>query len=178
MNQQYEIHTTMEREDFRNFLYLITFRKNPSVLVAILLMSVFLSFFVSFFTGGFQLGNFLIITFFMFLVTSSTLCLRLESKVKKKYSISNEKNLKKDQTITLTDTSIEATNRSSDGSTIVSYEDFYELWETKQYLFFYFTKDLCSLIRKQDIAKENKDELFDFLRNKLGEKFKELKDFK
>lgn len=175
MNQQYEIHTTMEREDFRNFLYLITFRKNTSVLVAILLMSLFLSFFVSFFTGGFQIGNFLIITFFMFLVTSSALCLRLESKVKKKYSISNEKNLKKDQTVILTDTLIEATNRSSDGSTTVSYEQFHELWETKQYLFFYFTKDLCSFIRKRDIAEENKDELFDFLRNKLGEKFKELK---
>ncbi|MSS64803.1 YcxB family protein [Velocimicrobium porci] len=172
MNQQYQINTTMEREDYRNFLYLITFRKNPSVLLAILLMSFILSFFVSFFTNGFQIKNFLIITFFMFLVTISTLCLRLESKVKKKYSISNQQNLKKEQTITLFSDSIEATNRNSDGTTIISYNDFYEIWETRNYLFFYFSKDLCSLIRKQDIDKTQANEIIYFLKSKLGNKFK------
>lgn len=172
MNQLYQINTTMEREDYRNFLYLITFGKNPSILLAILTMSCFLSLFISFFTNGFQIKNFLIITFFMFLVTISTLCMRLESKVRKKYGIANKENLKKEQTVILFDNSIEATNRSNNGTTVVSYEDFYEIWETKNYLFFYFSKDLCSLIRKQDIDKVQSEEILQFLKSKLGEKFK------
>lgn len=172
MNEKYKITTTMEREDYRNFLYLITFKRNTSVWLLILFLTIILSISISLITGGIKPLNLLIIAFFMFLVILSALCLRLESKVKKKYGKSNAKLLKKDQTLSLSEQGIEATNRSKEGTTSSSYENIYEIWETKDYFFFYFTKDLCSLIRKKDIPKEQYDEIISFLKEKLKSRFK------
>lgn len=172
MNEKYKITTTMEREDYRNFLYLITFKRNHSVWLLILFLTVLLSVSISLFTGGIKPLNLLIIAFFMVLVIVSALCLRLESKVKKKYGKSNAKLLKKEQTLTLYDQEIEATNRSREGTTTSTYDNFYEIWETKDYFFFYFTKESCSLIRKKDIPNDEYDNLISFLKEKLNNKFK------
>lgn len=172
MNEKYKFTTTMEREDYRNFLYLITFKRNHSVWLLILFLTVLLSVSISLFTGGIKPLNLLIIAFFMLLVIVSALCIRLESKVKKKYKKTKETQLKKEQTVKLYETEIEATNRSREGTTTSTYDNFYEIWETKDYFFFYFTKDSCSLIRKKDIPSNQFDDIVAFLKEKLNHKFK------
>lgn len=61
---------------------------------------------------------------------------------------------------------------NSDSVSTIEYDRIYRLYESRDYLLFYYNADQASIIRKADV--EPVDALIEFLKQKFGEKYKRI----
>ncbi len=166
--------TTMEKEDYKHYLNFITFRKSKTTWLSLTVIGTILCFFLCSILSLSGLGTIASVWLFSVLLSTSFLLLKINRQVNSLFgvdSIKPEKAFKAEQTVTIYETYLTASNRTKEGKTSVSYEDFNNIYESNQYLFFYFSPGLASLIRKKDIPQEQIIPLTQFLQEKLSKRY-------
>jgi len=173
-NALYEVTTIMEKDDLRKFLYLTTFRKKFITIPLIFIVAAFCSFFTVFMVGNFNLTKFLFIWLILIIIAFGVICFKIELKIKKEINIQNSGNFRSQQIITFYENYVIATNKSAKGTYKIKYNKFYQIQETKNYLVIYNSANSASLVRKKDIDAESQHKIKEFLKRKLGKRFKKI----
>ncbi len=160
----YEITTTMEKDDYRNFLFLTTFQ-TPDSIISLLIISILLGAVTSVVTG-FSLSSLFFSTLFFFLIFFVLLYAKLEKNVKATYPLDQPANIETKQTILFYNTYLTSTNRTDANVTTAAYDTIYKIKEDDSYIILFLTKELASVIRKKDLDNEIIQELSAFLKEK------------
>ncbi len=170
-HELFQITTKMEKDDYKKYLYFITFRKSYQTMFSLIVLSLIGTFIFSFLLN--QTNPIKIISIFLIVafISLSFLFLKLERQVTKLFPTDTKSSFKKEQTIHLYGTYLTASNRMSDGETKTDYLSFHEIYETAEYLILYFDKTLASPVRKKDIAIEQYDEIISLLKSKLENRY-------
>ena len=163
----YQITTKMEKEDYRNFLFLTTFQTTDSI-VSLLLIGTILGAIASF-TTGFSLSSLFFSCLFFILVLFVVMYSKLEKNVKTMYPLDQPAAIKTAQTITFYDTYLTSTNRTNTDITETIYNDIYKIKENDSYIILMLTKELASVICKKDLDREMVRKISDLLKEKCGD---------
>lgn len=142
----FTIKTKMDKEDYRKFLYLATFKKSPIIIPIILLIAAIGAGIIAFENGNFNIIDFLIAWVFMTLLVFGTICFKVEHKNKKRIETDKIGTFGTYQTISFCDDYVIVINNAN----------------------------MASLIRKKDIEDEYKTEIIRFLKEKLGKSFRTI----
>lgn len=170
----FTVKTKMDKEDYRKFLYLATFKKSPIIIPIILLIAAIGAGIIAFENGNFNIIDFLIAWVFMTLLVFGTICFKVEHKNKKIIKTDKIGTFGTYETISFCEDYVIVINDSVEGKSKIRYEQFYGLLESKEYLIFYYNANMASLIRKKDIEDEYKTEIIRFLKEKLGKSFRTI----
>lgn len=162
----YEITTKMEKEDYRNFLFLTTFQTTDSI-VSLLLIGTILGALASF-TTGFSLSSLFFSSLFFSLILFTVIYFKLEKNVKAVYPLDQPAIILTDQTIVFYDTYLTSTNRTNADVTKISYKDIFKLKEDDSYIILMLTKELASLICKRDLDKATVENVSRLLKEKCN----------
>lgn len=171
-NPIFRYETTMEKEDYKKFLYTATFKRNKFVIPLIALIAMLGSLIVAFDNGIFNLTVFFICLIFMFILAIGVVCFKVERR--------NNQRIKTDKTGTFASKSIlsffedklifETPALNSTGT--LAYNQIYKLMESKEYFIFYITYNQATLLRKKDM---NDIERFrEFIVSKFNGKYKSI----
>ncbi len=168
----FTITTRMEKEDYRQFLYIAAFLRNKMVIPFIIILCVAGSGFISFSAGKFEICRFIIWTIFMFFIEVAVICIKVERR--------NRQRIKTDKTGTFDTDCIlhffehkmimETEANKSYGE--LMYEQFYGILESRKYIIFYITINQASLIRKKDV--DNLEEFVCFLKGRFEKRYKKV----
>lgn len=151
----FTIETYMTQEDYRKFLYLSTFRRSPTTLLLVLAVAVFGAIAS---TYGRNLGSPLLFAALVpvfFGLAVGAVCLQVEHKNKKHLKFADPEVFTQKTVLHFYEEAVAldlpyAKRREKELNT-KPYADFFLLMESKDYFFFFASKHLCSLLRKQDI---------------------------
>lgn len=163
----FEITTTMEKEDYRNFLFLTTFQ-TPDSIASLGIISIILGVVTSMITG-FSLSSLFFSTLFFLLVLFALMYSKLEKNVKTAYPLDQPSAIEKEQTIVFYDTYLTSTNRTNADVTTAAYGDIYKIKEDDSYIILFLTKELASVICKKDLDRETIKEISNLLKEKCKE---------
>lgn len=152
---KFEIRTTMEKEDYRKFLYLATFLKNKFVIPIIALIS---------FVGGLMLNWdsedldwTLILLYWLgfFIIAVSVICFKLERRNKQRIKTDKTGAFGSENVLKFYEDKVIMENTILKSTGELKYEQFFSLLESKNYFIFYLTANQASLLRKKDIQSLN-----------------------
>ena len=162
----YEITTKMEKEDYRNFLFLTTFQTTDSI-TSLILIGTILGAIASFATG-FSLSSLFFSSLFFILVLFAVMYSKLEKNVKSVYPLDQPTAIKTEQTIVFYDTYLTSTNRTNTDITELPYKDIFKIKEDDSYIIIMLTKEMASLICKRDLDKEIVENISKLLKEKCN----------
>ena len=148
----YEITTKMQKDDYRNFLFLTTFQTADSI-TSLVIVGLILGAIASFVTG-FSISSLFFSSLFFILVLFAVMYSKLEKNVKAVYPLDQPATIETEQTIVFYDTYLTSTNRTNADITKVHYADIFKVKEDDSYIILMLTKELASLICKRDLEKE------------------------
>lgn len=160
----YEVTTTMEKDDYRNFLFLTTFQTADAV-VSLVIIALILGVITSMITG-FSLSSLFFSTLFFFLVLFALTYSKLEKNVKAIYPLDQPAAVETEQTIVFYDTYLTSTNRTNADITTAAYNSIYKVKEDDSYIILMLTKELASVICKKDLDKETIAKISNLLKEK------------
>lgn len=168
------IHTTMEKEDYRKFLYTAAFFKKKWLLPVLLLISWGGAVLIQCSLSGPDWGKTALTTLLLFCFVILILCFKIEKR--------NRTRLKTDRTGSFGSENIlhfysdrlvfESPERKSTGE--LRYDQFYSLLESKDYYIFYLNANQAALLRKKDVPAEAADSLRHFLQAAFGKRYKRI----
>ena len=161
----FEVTTTMEKEDYRNFLFLTTFQ-TPDSIISLFIISIILGAIANVIIG-FSMSKLFFCSLFFFLVFFVLLYAKLEKNVKATYPLDQPAVIEINQTIRFYDSHLTATNRTDANTTTTSYDNIYKIKENDSYIILFLTKELASVIRKKDLDKELVCQISNFLKQKI-----------
>lgn len=166
---RYEINTKLEKKDYKKFLYIATFLRRPYTILLIIIISFFGGIMATW-DGGMAAKELVIFYWiFMFIISMVTLMWNVERKNKRKSKEGGEvfsRNI-----LYFYDDKIAITDGQLEKPLALTYNQIYEVLESKNYYIFYFSKTMASLIRKEDMAANTKD-FSDFISFKLGNRYR------
>lgn len=161
----------MEKEDYKKFLYFITFKKSRKTIWALITLALVSCMLLSFFLRLRSIGEIAGCFIFMLIISLSFLLLKIEGQAKALYSANPQNEFQKEQTVTLYETRITATNRTSNGVTSTDYGRLSKIYELPDYLILYFNEELASLIRRKDLPSGCEKDICRFLEQKLEHRY-------
>lgn len=170
----FTVKTKMDKEEYRKFLYLATFKKSPIIIPMILLIAAIGAVIIAFENGSFNSIAFLIMWGLMTILAFVTICFKVEHKNKKRTKTDRVGTFGTYQTILFCEDYVIVVNDSIEGKSKIRYDQFYGVLESKEYLIFYYNANMASLIRKKDIDDEYKIEIIKLLKKKFGKIFKTI----
>ncbi len=160
----FEITTTMEKDDYRNFLFLTTFQTADSI-ASLFIIGILLGGITTAMTG-FSLSSLFFSSLFFILMLFVVMYSKLEKNVKAVYPLDQPAAIETAQTISFYDTYLTSTNRTNADITEVAYKDIFKVKENDRYIILMLTKDLASLICKKDLDKETIAKISNLLKEK------------
>lgn len=166
------IKTIMEKEDYKKFLYMATFRKNKFVIPLVLLISLIGSLIVNLDNDYFNLFTLVINWAFMFALAIGVLCFKVERKNKQRLSTDKTGTFGSETFLKFYNDKVVIENKSLNSTGELQYEQFFQLLESKDYFIFYLNIDQASLVRKKDI--ENIKEFKNFIIQKFENRYKSI----
>lgn len=170
---KFSITTVMEQEDYRKFLYLATFRRNPMVLPLVALIALLGSWAVNWSMEGLKLLPLLLTWVGMFALAIGTLCWKVERKNKQRVATDKTGTFGAKNLLKFYDDRLVMEQEAMHSKGELRYEQFYQLLETKDYFIFYLSMNQASLLRKKDVA--DVGSLQEFLRSKLEGRYRSIK---
>lgn len=166
------VQTTMEKEDYKKFLYIATFGRNKLVLPMIFGLSLLGGAAIQFGEETFQLLNFLLTTLLLFVAAVGTICFKVERKNKQRIATDKTGTFGSICTLRFGEDAIKMENEAMHSTGEIQYQQIYQLLETRDYFIFYLAMHQASLVRKKDV--EDVAALQHFLRERFVGKYKTI----
>lgn len=166
----YLIETTLEKEDYRRFLYTATFFKEKLTFPLIALMSLGGSVLISLGEPWRSVPTVLLLWAALFVLSVAGICLMVETKNRQRVKTDRSALFGSKVILKFYEDSLSVEQPAFSSSSTLGYDQFYALLESREYYIFYFNANQATLIRKKDIAKEA--EFRDFLKGKFWGRYK------
>lgn len=172
----FTIKTSINKEDYRKFLYIATFLRKKFTIPAIIVITALMAGFVSYNNRIFELKSFLIYWLILLIITLFAIVVKIEFQSRERAKADKAGILKSIETLEFFDDILVIKSTAFKGKSKIKYYKFYEVIETKNYFIIYFNRRQASIIRKIDLEGSLVDELRNLLIGKIGHKYK--KNFK
>lgn len=173
MNEiKYIVRTTMEKEDYRKFLYLATFCKNKMVIPIIACLAFAGSLAVNWNLHYVRWGIVMLYWAFLFVFAIAVVCLKVERKNKLRVTTDNTGTFGSLNVLKFYSDKVVMDNASLKSTGELKYSQFYSVVESKDYLIFYITANQASLIRKKDV--EYLDPFKQFIKEIFADKYRHI----
>ena len=166
------INTTMTKEDYRKFLYIIVFKKYKLTIPLWGLVTAVLSLIISFEYGFFVPFRFIVGWVFLFALAVGAIVFKAERRYKQRLKTDRTGAFGSTNTLKFYEDKIVMESDSPRSAGELTYEQFYAVLESKEYLIFYLTSAQASLIRKKDIA--HLEEFREFIAGKFPGRYKRI----
>lgn len=167
---RFHIHTTMEKEDYRKFLYIATFRRNPLALVMVGAIAVIASVVMN--LDSMNLTKILMTAVLLFIISIGVVCLSVERKNKARLSSDNTGAFGSINSLKFYEDRLVMENEAMKSVGELRYDQFFSLLEHKDYFIFYITQNQASLVRKKDV--KELEQFGAFLREIFQGKYKRI----
>ncbi|MDD4377082.1 MAG: YcxB family protein [Eubacteriales bacterium] len=169
---KFEIRTTMEKEDYRKFLYLATFLKNKFVIPIIALISFVGSLMLNWDSEDLDWTLILLYWLGFFIIAVSVICFKLERRNKQRIKTDKTGAFGSENVLKFYEDKVIMENTILKSTGELKYEQFFSLLESKNYFIFYLTANQASLLRKKDI--QSLDMFKKFILDKFKGKYKNV----
>ncbi|RDU24396.1 YcxB family protein [Anaerosacchariphilus polymeriproducens] len=164
----FSVKTTMEKEDYKKFLYIAIFCKNKLLVPVIILLTIIGSLIINY-------SNLLAIILtwiLLFVLSIASLCFMVVTKNKQRLKSNKAGEFGSfivwkyyDEKIIMENEVFHATE--------MRYDQIYQLLESKDYFIFYLTKNQASLVRKRDFKQVS--DFKEFIISKFENNYKYIK---
>lgn len=148
---KYTIKTTMEKEDYRKFLYLATFLRNKMVIPMIAGISLAGSLLIQWDINRLNWIAIIISWIFLFAFAIGAVCFKVERKNKQRIASDQTGTFGSLNVLKFYEDKVVMENESMKSTGELKYTQFFSVLESKDYFIFYFTANQASLIRKKDV---------------------------
>lgn len=149
---KFTITTTFEKEDYKKFLYIATFKRNRLVIPFIGIISLLGSL-----ISNINQFNFISIglTWTIFILLSlMVICIQIEVKSRKRFRTDHTGIFGSKNILKFYDDKVVMVNEAYHSKGELEYKNFHELCESKDFFLFYLSSNQANLIRKKDIYSE------------------------
>lgn len=170
------IETTMEPNDYRTFLFIATFLRNPFTIPMIAGIAGLGACLFELSNDSFAVVPVLSMWIFMFVIAIGVLCFKIERKNKQRIRTDKTGTFGSKSILKFFEDRIVIETPSLQGTCTLRYEQFFQLLESKDYLIFYLNKNQASFIRKKDLT--NPNDFLPFITKKFENKYKRIFSFK
>jgi len=170
----FTVETTMEKKDYRRFLYTATFCRRKAVIPFILLISAAAAALLAYEHSYFDVIKFII--YWLFLAAAAVLAIIFQVERRNKQRINTDKTgaFGAKETIDFFEDFLTIKSTAFAGETSIQYSQFYQVLESKDYFITYFNMNQAALIRKEDLDSETTDKLRALLQRKMGRNYKRI----
>ena len=169
MGKVLSIKTKMEKEDYRKFLYYVTFFKGFKSIGVLIVVAFIASLLLTFDGNGFEIIKFLGYLILMLAVGLISIVLKIEKL--------NRARIKTDKVLFdytnelyFYDEYIQVKNKAFESDSKIPYNIINKVLETKDFYLIYLNNNQASVIRKKDIYKEQETLLRSLLKDKVKDK--------
>lgn len=169
---QIVINTSMEKEDYRKFLYIATFKKKKFTVPLLCLISLFASMIIGFDNGYFHLTRFIVSWIFLTALAIVVIIFKIERQYSQRVKTDKTGTFESMSTFKFYEDRIVMENETLKSTGELKYNQFFAVLESKDYFIFYLTANQASLIRKKDVT--NLDEFKAFVAGKFKTKYKKI----
>ncbi|WP_206459152.1 YcxB family protein [Anaerovorax sp. IOR16] len=170
----FTVKTTMEQDDYRNFLYFATFRKNRFTIPMLFVLSGLLALISRYFVESFEWMGFLITWVCLLGIMIATLCYKVEWKKKRRVQTDHTGTFGSSESISFYQDYLISQSPHVEGTSKVRYDQFYRVYSSKSYFILYYNASMASLIRKKDMDKETSKGIELLLQKEFKNKFRSI----
>lgn len=174
-NKLFTVRTSMEKEDYRNFLYIAILLKSKIKIPFMLLFIAFLSTFLSYSENQFYIKDFFISFIILITVFILIIVFKIELKINQRIKTDKLGIFKSQGILDFYENFLIAKSTAIEGESKLKYDSFYKVFETKYYFITYFNIDQAALIRKKDMENKAIENLRYLYKNNLKNKYKIVK---
>lgn len=164
------VHSKMEKEDYKKFLYIASFKKNPKIKILIVVFSFLGALFATWAGGMFSIPRMII----MWILLAVTLVLGIVWKINIRYKqrVNTDKTGVFGSTIKYSfyKDHVLMENEVLNGAHDLKYSQFHRILECKEFYILYYDSSTATLVRKKDI--ENDSKVKQFFKDTFKENYK------
>lgn len=167
---KFTIITILEKEDYKKFLYVATFKRNRLVIPFIVIISLLGSLIANINQFNFiSLG----LTWVIFIILSLlVICIKIEVNSRKRFRTDRTGTFGSENILQFYDDKVVMVNDAYHSKGELEYKNFHELCESKDFFLFYLSSNQANLIRKKDI--QNEENFRAFLVGKFQNRYKTI----
>ena len=169
---KYTIRTTMEKQDYRKFLYLATFCRNKMVIPMIASIALAGSLLMNWNQHSFNWISIAISWMLLFALAIVIVCFKVERKNKLRVTSDHTGTFGSLNVLKFYEDKVVMENDSLKSTGELKYSQFFSVIESKDYFIFYLTANQASLIRKKDV--NSPDTFKKFLTEVFNDKYKHI----
>lgn len=168
----YEITTEMDKNDYRKFSYMTIFKKKVKTVLLILLLATVGSGLAATMIDTYSVPKILLIWVILVAACFAAIFLRVEYKAMNRMNQVRLGLTGGRQYLTFYENHLIAEQENVKGSNKIKYDNLRQVLETGDYYIIYAGANSASMIRKIDIHKEDREEFGNFLKRRLGDRYK------
>lgn len=147
----YIIDTTMEKEDYRKFLYIASFLKNGYTIPLIGALTLLGAIVIGRMNEMFTFPGVALLWGVLFVCSTAMICYRIERKNKQRLRTDKTGTFGSKSVLKFYDDHMVMETPSVEATMSLAYRQFYQLLESKDYFIFYYNSHQASLLRKKDL---------------------------
>lgn len=164
---KYVIQTTIEKEDYRKFLYYATFLRKKYIIPMLIGIALAGSFMVSYSLERVSVGGVIITTIFMLLAAFGVVIYKVEKQNRQRAKEDMEKVFGVYKKVELYEDRIKIHVQNRTDTFEMPYQEIHQLLVSKDFVILYLTENQATLIRKKDVEEVQKKEIIEFLQSKI-----------
>lgn len=166
------INTTMTEGDYRNFLYIIAFRKRKSTVPLLGPVTATLSLLLSFESGYFIAVRFVAGWIFLFVIAVGAVVLRVEMRSRQRLRTDRTGAFGSTNTLKFYEDKIAVESSAPRSSGALADEQFHAVLESGDHFMLYLTAAQALLIQKEDPA--DREEFREFIAGKFAGRYRRI----
>lgn len=173
-NKLFTVKTSMEKGDYRKFLYIATFLRSKIIIPFILIISAIAAGLLAYSGGYFNKMEFVIIWLVLAMVAFLTIIFKVERKNKQRIKTDKTGVFNSEETLDFYEDFLIIKSTVFEGESKINYSQLYQVLESKDYFISYLNMNQASLIRKKDMDGETIEKLRKLYQEKMGEKYRKI----
>lgn len=173
-NILFKVDTTMEKEDYRKFLYIAAFRRDYKTFLLMLGLAVSGSFMMASIGGALSAWKFALFSVLLFCLGFVAICLRIELRYRQQVKTDSRRLFGGWTHMSFYATHLRAESDMEAGKSKRDYGKFYKLLESKSYYIFYYSANSATVLRKEDLPQGKAEDFRTFLLSKFKGRYKKI----
>lgn len=174
-NKLFTVTTTIEKEDYRRFLYIATFLRSKIIIPFFVLLSCIVASFLAYSEGQLNILRFIVLWIVLTALDILTLVYNVERKNKQRIKIDKTGAFDAKETLDFYDDYLVIKSAVFGGKNKVKYDQIYQVLETKEYFITYLNINQASIMRKKDMDKDTIEKIQQLYKKSMGKMYKKIK---
>ena len=167
-----QVKSKFDKKDYKNYLFLASFKEKKSTLPFIFAMPLVISIIISYFTKILSLKSVIFLYLPFVAIALGVVLLKIAISLLKIGLVDTSNVFDTYNTFTFFEDNIQVENEKVEGASSFEYKHIYKVLESKEYFLFYFSNVIVSIVKKQDI--EDYEKFSSLINLKLGKKYKKI----